>query len=591
MSTRPVTKQEIITNIFKHRTYMIIFLFSLIAAILAPIVTHKYVMPTFQEQIMFNIIDDSKRVSNHLIEVYQMDHDFSHMQRMKEDLKIEKIKFFNHAGYILYSTDPKDIGSLNKHEYFFNVVAKGEVFYKIAQKGTKTLEGRMMPISVAEVYIPIMEQGKFVYAVEVYYDITDKIFNFEAFSTKINTLNLIVVSTLLLLVLIILYNESRSNLQLTRAKKIAEDATQAKSDFLANMSLEIRTPLNAILGFVSLLKEEHTDEEKIRYVNTINQSSNALLGIINDILDMSKIESGKLKIDRIDFFPLAEFESVRELFLAKAKEKNIDLRVAMSALPASLHSDPLRIKQVIFNLLSNAIKFTPKDGVIHLNIDYREGELFVSVRDNGIGIDAQAQERIFEAFSQAEDSTARKFGGTGLGLSISAALVEMLDGELELKSEEGKGSEFYFSIPIALGGAKSIAPKPINTERKFDAHILLVEDNKTNQMLMSILLRKLGITFDIAEDGYEAIESFQNRQYNLILMDVNMPRMGGIEATQRILEIEKENQLIHTPIIALTANALKGDKKRFLDAGMDEYISKPIDRKKLVGVLDKFILT
>jgi len=372
--------------------------------------------------------------------------------------------------------------------------------------------------------------------------------------------------------------------------EITKEATKAKSDFLANMSHEIRTPLNAILGFVSLLKENPKGKDSIRYIDIIDSSSYTLLGIINDILDLSKIENGKLEIDKIDFDTKNNFNTVAELFKAKAKEKDINFIVNISQnMPKYLHSDILRLKQIISNLLSNAIKFTPKNGIVELKIDYIDNRLNVNVKDNGIGISKKAQDKIFKAFSQEDASTTRKFGGTGLGLSISLALVDMLDGKLELKSQENMGSEFYFSIPISLGKEITNNDSTNNKNQKFNAHILLVEDNDANIMFMKIILKKLSLTFDIAKDGYEAIDKFKNNKFDLILMDENMPNMDGIEATQNILEIETNKNLKHTPIIALTANALKGDRERFLNVGMDEYLPKPIDRDKLNKILNDFL--
>ena len=377
---------------------------------------------------------------------------------------------------------------------------------------------------------------------------------------------------------------------------IAKNATKAKSDFLANMSHEIRTPLNAILGFVSLLKDNHTDEDKIKYINTIDNSSHTLLGIINDILDMSKIENGKLDIDKIDFNPYCDFESVAELFKAKAKEKNLIFDINIDKdIPNSLHSDSLRLKQIISNLLSNAIKFTADNKKISLNINYKDGILNISVKDSGIGISKEGQTKIFEPFSQAEGSTSRKFGGTGLGLSISMALVKMLKGKLQLNSQLDIGSEFYFSIPVTIGKTIFKQNNTKNEQYMLNAHILLVEDNLANQMFMKVILKKMGLTFDIACNGYEAIDKFkqsitiQEKKYDLILMDENMPNMGGIEATGNILKYEKENNITHTPIVALTANALKGDRERFIKAGMDEYLSKPVDRRKLNEILYKIL--
>ncbi len=372
----------------------------------------------------------------------------------------------------------------------------------------------------------------------------------------------------------------------------AKEANQAKSDFLANMSHEIRTPLNAILGFIDLLKEKEQDTEKLKYINTIQNSSNALLGVINDILDFSKIESGNLFIEKINFNTYDEFNTLADLFRAKASEKNISLTLHLNHndMPSALISDPLRIKQVISNLLSNAIKFSKQNGRVDLYIEHKNGYLNVAVEDNGIGIPEEKQQDIFKAFSQAESSTTRKYGGTGLGLSISSRLVEMLGGELKLYSNPGVLTRFYFSIPVEIGEYKNSTAMPkIDVSRLEGKKILLVEDNKANQMYMTLMLKKFGVKFDIANDGLEAVKAFEKYSYDLILMDENMPNMNGIEATRVILDIEKSKKLPHTPIIALTANALKGDRERFIAAGMDEYLTKPVNKAQVLEVFVKFL--
>ncbi len=381
------------------------------------------------------------------------------------------------------------------------------------------------------------------------------------------------------------------------AKKMAVRAKQAsksKSEFLANMSHEIRTPLNAILGFIDLLKEKETDSEKIQYIKTIQSSSVALLGIINDILDFSKIESGNLEIDKIDFNVHDEFQTLVELFKSKASEKSISLVLNMDPhMPSALHSDPLRIKQVMANLISNALKFTPRNGKVVLNIRYdnQHQKLLVSISDNGIGIPEEKQKHIFKPFSQAESSTTRKYGGTGLGLTISSRLVSMLGGTLKLKSKEGEGSTFSFEVDAKVGEYKSeLREKAVDLSEAKGSKILLVEDNKANQMFMSLILKKFGFEYEIANDGLEAIKAFENHHYDLILMDENMPNLNGIEATKTILKLEKERGLTHTPIVALTANALKGDREKFIEAGMDEYLTKPVSKEKLAKVFEQFLL-
>lgn len=384
-----------------------------------------------------------------------------------------------------------------------------------------------------------------------------------------------------------IYRTIKQKNALEFSKTKALEALKTKSEFLANMSHEIRTPLNAVLGFIDLLKDKTKDETSLKYLDIIDNSSNSLLNIIEDILDFSKIESRKLDIDKIDFDTKAEFEVITHLFNAKCSAKEITLILHIDEdVPKYLNTDPFRIKQVISNLLSNAIKFTDSGKKITLGINYKDGILNISVKDEGKGIAEDKQEHIFSAFGQEDSSTTRSYGGTGLGLSISRSLVELLGGELTLKSELGVGSEFSFSIPVKTG---NIPNNKVENEEEvlLSGNVLLVEDNKTNQMLMQILLDEIGLEYDIANDGLEAIEKFKNNSYDVILMDENMPNMRGIEATAHIIDIEEKNSLSHTPIIALTANALKGDREKFLNAGMDEYRTKPLNKKILIEVLNK----
>ena len=382
-------------------------------------------------------------------------------------------------------------------------------------------------------------------------------------------------------------------------EKIAEleYASQAKSDFLASMSHEIRTPLNAILGFVDILKSGEKDRGRQKQFNVIKNSGASLLTIINDILDFSKIESGKMTLERRKFSTKKPFKEVSQLLYEKAIENGIDLKISFDDnLPRFFIGDIVRIKQVASNFLSNALKFTPSGGSIYLYVKFSQEtqELSFSVKDTGIGIDEKNVDKIFNSFTQEDATTTRKFGGTGLGLSISRALIESMEGRIGVESVLGEGSTFSFFLPIleaeSLDETDAVYLEKIDFSKELNAKVLLVEDNKTNQMLVDIMLEDLGLEIDIAENGLEAVEMFQKDKYDIILMDENMPKMSGIEATAVILELEEEENLKHTPIVALTANALATDRARFLDAGMDEFVSKPIDRELLIRVLHRFLL-
>ena len=382
------------------------------------------------------------------------------------------------------------------------------------------------------------------------------------------------------------------NLALRKSTEIAENASEQKSLFLANMSHEIRTPLNAITGFISLLSENETDPKKTKYLKVVKNSSDSLLQIISDILDISKIESGKLEIEPANFNPYDDLIAVAELFQVKAAEKGVVLKINYShTIPKVLYADVLRIKQILSNLLSNAIKFTPDGSYVKCVVWYAKGRLNIIVKDYGVGISKEKQKFVFNSFYQIEGTT-KEYGGTGLGLAISCELTKMLEGELSLKSEEGKGSTFKLSIamPIVDEAQEELTSLPAE-DAPLRGHILLVEDYEANRMFVGIILSNAGITYETANNGVEAIEKFKNGRFDLILMDENMPELGGVGATKIILQIEKEREQPHTPIISLTANALKGDRERFLEAGMDDYISKPVEPNKLLNVIRPFLNT
>ncbi len=384
------------------------------------------------------------------------------------------------------------------------------------------------------------------------------------------------------------------------AKKQAEEGTLAKSRFLANMSHEIRTPMNAIMGFSELLADETLTDEQSDYVGTIRNSGKHLVQLIDDILDFSKIEAGKLDIEMGNCSLKHLFAAVESMMRSVALEKDLKFKVCESSgLPANIHTDQTRLQQCLINLVNNAIKFTEK-GHVYLNVSLedRDNQPFIrfDVEDTGIGIPPEKQKDIFEPFTQADGSTSRKYGGTGLGLAITRQLAELLGGELTLTSEEGKGSVFSLVIPAGLDVAKQPLLDSYNMSEQieigkekreqpeFSGNVLVAEDVKTNQILVESLLNKIGLTVTIAEDGLEAVESTLNQEFDLILMDIQMPNMNGYEATQ-----ELRQKGITTPIVALTANAMNGDDKKCIEAGCDDYLSKPLEHNALVEKLRKYL--
>ncbi len=515
----------------------------------------------------------------------------------------------------------------------------------------------------------------------------------------------------------------------------ALEANESKSLFLANMSHEIRTPLNGIVGFTELLKSTDLNSEQLEFIGIIEKSSENLLSIINNILDLSKIESNKIELETIVFDPIVEFENAIETYGVKASEKDIDFNFYLDpSLEKKLIGDSVKIKEVLINLLSNAIKFTDYGGMINIEItkiDEKDSKVKIlfSIQDNGIGMTKEQQLNVFSAFAQADVSITRKYGGTGLGLTISKKFLELMGSELKLESEKEKGTKFYFTLELeevldntelssididsgisiaryqssktpkqldiyinryfeyygvdskifstsgelkrlnnnpnihniwldidnmdntflhiinkldknkvtivtSFKNRKKIENLNINSNRiiykpvtptkivnainsidensniednivkkdeikdnqatpfniiQFNGKILIAEDNIINQKLIKQILIKYGIEVELANNGLEAFDKVKNHKYDLILMDIQMPIMDGIEATHEILNYEKEENLKHTPIVALTANALKGDRERFMNNGLDDYLAKPIDNNELLFILKKFL--
>ncbi|MEA1920141.1 MAG: ATP-binding protein [Campylobacterota bacterium] len=385
---------------------------------------------------------------------------------------------------------------------------------------------------------------------------------------------------------------------LVEARNTALKAEKAKDDFLANMSHEIRTPLNAILGFVHLLLKRDQDTQNREYLETIASSGQTLLEIISDILDFAKIKNDKISIDPQAFEPHIELQKLTDLFSSIAIQKEIDYRVNFEpSLPFSVKADALRIKQILSNMLSNAFKFTDTNGNVEVHIGYCTPNLVLSVKDNGIGMSKEQMQRIFNPFEQAEMSTTKKYGGTGLGLSICSKLAKMMGGDILVESQPDEGSRFEAILPVEL--LQETHQTPANNEEalyneetsQFIGNILVAEDNKTNAQLIMIILDDFGLDVVIAENGKIAAETFKKNSFDMVLMDQQMPVMNGIESTHAILEYEIENGLKHTPIIALTANAVKGDRERFIQAGMDDYLQKPIEQAELQRVLKKYLLS
>ncbi|MDH3393104.1 MAG: ATP-binding protein [Desulfobulbaceae bacterium] len=667
-----------------------IFIICLVVAIGYPLVNIVFIFPAFSGLLTSNTEDEAVRLARHLSSlVVDQNHNLVSSEQVNEKVGrlsvpfgLEKLKVFNSKGTVIFSTDSADIGTLNTRSYFHGIVAKGDTYTKLVRKNQLTKEGRTVGSDVVETYVPIMADGRFVGAFEIYYDITERndemqrsvllasvvpvvlMFVFLVIVTAILVksdmgagvpdkesgevtryqspfyflliASLIIYASELMVMFVFFHGINRASLveaiidasllvmitspllyfllgrplvlhihqrreaerKLDAALHAAEDANRAKSEFLANMSHEIRTPMNGILGFTSILLASKLPDKERNFLDMIKSSGNRLMALINDILDLSKIEAGKLTLRDEPFRLRPAMTHYLRPHEVVAGEKGLRLHWHVADdVPDELVGDTGRLSQILTNLVGNSIKFTDS-GEVEVRVELDEqleksALLHFSVHDTGIGVAEEQQEAIFETFTQEDGSRTRKYGGTGLGLAICRQLVVMMGGRIWMQNrvDEGKvaGAIFHFTLRLQTrDDSQSLNEiEAATVSIPAGVHILLAEDEYVSRVLAEEILVRQGIRVTSVVNGKEALAAIEAGGVDLLLTDLQMPGMDGLAAVAALREREKKSGAPRLPVIAMTAHAMAGDREKCLAADMDDYVSKPVQQVELFAAIAK----